>query len=95
MTFFAQKDALVGEPENPVNVGSKWAYLSGNEAHTFAFFDNDVADCAGTPLSQTMGDGFTTDAAGFGKIHSRFDNLTLAGENSIAGKYLQLSDSNG
>ena len=69
--------------------------MEPNEAHTFAFFDSDVADCGGTPLSQTLDEGFTSDANGFGKLRSKFDNLTLTGEDSIVGKYLQLSNTNG
>ena len=67
-----------------------------SEQHTFAFFDDDVADCAGTALTDnTIGEGFTTDASGKGGFHNQFDTISLTGENSIVGKYLQLSDSQG
>ena len=84
------------DADSVVKVGSKWAFLNANELLTFAFIDSDAADCAGTAIPErTMGDGFTTDAAGNGGFHNAFDTISLSGENSIVGKYLQVNNSSG
>ena len=63
-----------------------------SELHSFAFFD--AADCTGTAIAEsTIGEGFTTDASGKGGFHGEFDTISLTGDDSIVGKYLQLSDS--
>ena len=92
-TMFWQLDADVNEDGTvgdlkPVKVGSKWGNLAAEETHTFSFFDNDAEDCAGTALDATLGDGFTSDASGYGGIHGEFDTISLTGEQSIVGKYL-------
>ena len=51
-TMFWQLDATVNDDgtvtEAPVKVGSKWGNLAAEDTHSFAFFDSDAADCAGT-----------------------------------------------
>ena len=60
--------------------------------HSLAFFD--ASDCSGTALTEsTIGEGFTTDASGKGGFRGEFDTISLTGDNSIVGKYLQLSGS--
>ena len=92
--MFKQRVTDDTEEAADVRVYSKWLSLAANEQHTWAFFDSDVADCAGTALTgSTIGDGFTTDADGKGKMRGKFDSVSLSGDDSIIGKYLQLSDS--
>ena len=78
-----------------VKANSKWGNLDADDAHSFTFFDSDAADCAGTELNSLAIDGFTSDADGNGYSSGLYPDLTLDGADSIVGKYLQLSDSNG
>ena len=98
--MFWQHDAMIDSDgavvESEVKVGSKWGFLPPEETYSFAFVDSDAEQCAGTALPElTLGDGFMTDAAGLGGFHNAFDTISLTGENSIVGKYLQLNDSDG
>ena len=43
----------------------------------------------------TMGEGFTTNAKGSKKFTGKSDSITLSGEDSIIGKYLQLNNKAG
>ena len=98
--MFWQHDAMIDSDgavvESEVKVGSKWGFLAPEGTYSFAFVDSDAEQCAGTALpGLTLGDDFMTDAAGFGGFHNAFDTISLTGENSIVGKYLQLNDSDG
>ena len=42
-----------------------------------------------------MGEGFTTNAKGSKKFTGKSDSITLSGEDSIIGKYLQLNNKAG
>ena len=54
-----------------------------------------MADCAGAALTErAIGDGMTTDAKGRARSYNSFSTISLSGDNSVIGKYLQLSDSN-
>ena len=94
MTYFNQRDALEGEDPFPVHYKTRWSNLDADEAHTFALFDDDVADCAGTDLGASI-NGFTTDADGNGRAYGENASWMLSGDSSIIGKYLQLSDADG
>ena len=92
-TIFKQRDQEVLDDGSlgdlkPVKVASKWANLESEEDHTLSLFDDDIADCAGTALGVSLGDGFTTDVDGYGKLYGKFDTISLTGDDSIAGKYL-------
>ena len=73
---------------------SHWAFTEPQMAHNLAIIDNNEPDCSGTPLIP-LGLEFFTNYHGFGGVVSTVENLSMIGDNTIVGKYLQLTTSNG
>ena len=61
--------------------------------HNLAIIDNNEEDCLGTPMFAL--EHFETNMSGFGGVTHTVENLSLFGEDSIVGKYVQLNHMDG
>ena len=80
---------------SPVYARTMWYNLAARTAHQGSLMENDLADCTGTPLENSTVFSFNSDAEGYGTQYTRTADIALAGRDSVADMWLQLSDNNG
>jgi len=61
--------------------------------YSLSILDEDVGDCGSASLIASLSPSFTTDDVGSGGLRTRVRGLSLDGDNSIVGKWLQLTES--
>ena len=103
-THFWQKKSW--NVDKPVQMYSKWRHIPSYEDFTLVILDSDVDQCGSEMVLNELrkrsdksdgdeGTTFSSNKRGRAQLKGKMNDISLRGEDSIIGKWLQLTDMSG